>query len=52
MLGVVDIRNCCHHLKIIEEGVAETVEAQRRNIQRAMVPGDISGPVNRSFHCL
>ena len=37
MLGAGDIWKRYHHLKILEEDVAKTVKAQRRNVQRAVV---------------
>lgn len=45
MLGICDIWNCCHHLKSIGEDVTKTMKAQRRNVPRAMILGDIIQPL-------
>lgn len=42
MLGVCDIWKYRHHLKIIEEDVAKTMKAQRRNKPRAVVLWDVA----------
>ena len=44
MLGVCDIWKYRHQLKIIEEDLAKTMKAQRRNTPRAMVLWDVAQP--------